>query len=101
MVVPDPGQQLEARVLTLVKHEVQQDGRDPFVLEHVLGLGDRGGYRRSVTEVVQVDTKLLEHRGLVLHHQDRGAEHVRRAIDLQPGRQRRQTHLSLPRRMAS
>ena len=94
MVLADPGQELEPRVLVLVQDQVEQHRRHARVLEHVLGLQDRGGDRRPVTEVLKVDPKLLQHRGLVFHDEDRRPEHVGRAVDLEPGRQRWQTDLA-------
>ena len=96
MVLPDPRQKLEAGVFSLVEDQVEQHRGHPLVLEHITSLLRGGGNRRSVTEVVQVDPKLLEHGGLVLDHEDRGAEYVRRPVHLQAGRERRQAHLALP-----
>ena len=52
MVLPDPCQELKPRVLTFVQDEVEQDGGDPLVLEHVVGFVDGRGNRWPVTEVV-------------------------------------------------
>ena len=95
MVAADPGQELETGVLSLVEDEVEEDGRDPLVLENVAGLVGRGGYRRPVTEILEVDAQLLQHRRLVLDHEHRRAEDVGGAVDLQARRQRGQPHLTL------
>ena len=95
MVLADPRQQLESRVLTLVQDQVEQHSRDARVLEHVLRFQHRRGYRRPIAKVLQVDPKLLQHRRLVLHHEHGRPEHVGRAVDLQPGRQRWQSHFTL------
>ena len=94
MVLTDPGQQLEPRVLVLVQHEIEEHSRDPLMLEDVARFRHIRGYRRSVTEIVQVDPELLQHRGLVLHHEDGGAENIDRTVDLEPRRQRRQPDLA-------
>ena len=52
MVLADPGQELKARVLALVQDEVEQHRGHALVLEQLLGLGDGGGNRRPVTEIV-------------------------------------------------
>ncbi len=97
MVLADPGQQLETRVLLLVQDQVQQHRGDALVLEQVARLGSRGGNRWTVTEVVQVDPQLLQHRGLVLDHEHGGAEDVGRTVDLETRRERRQADLALGR----
>ena len=94
MVLADPRQQLESRVLPLVEHEVQQHRGDALVLEQVACFGSRGGNRWPVTEIVEVDAQLLQHRRLVLDHQDRRAENVGGTVDLEAGRERRQADLA-------
>ncbi len=44
---------------------------------------------------MQVDPKLLQHRGLVLDHEDGGAEDVGRTVDLEARREWGQADLAL------
>jgi hypothetical protein len=97
MVVADPRQQLEPRILTLVEDQVEQHGSHPLVFEERHRLRRRGRPRGPVAEVVQVDSQLLLHRRLVLDDQHGRAEHVGRPVDLKAGRQRRKPHLAISR----
>jgi hypothetical protein len=44
---------------------------------------------------VEIDSKLLQHGGLVLDHQDRRTEDVGGPVDLESGRQRRKPDLAV------
>ncbi len=90
----NPGQEVEAGVLALVEHEVQEHAGDPFPLEEDHGLGRGGGRERLVAEVVEVDPQLVLHRALVLDDQHHRAQHLGRAVDLQAWRQGREPDLA-------
>src|SRR4029077_4192145 len=94
MMLPYPGQQLEARVFVLIEHEVEQDGGDTLAPQHLARPRHAGGYRWSVTEVVEIDAELLQHRRLVLDDQHRRAQHVGRSVDFEARRERREAYLA-------
>jgi len=93
MVSANPGQQVEARFLALVEHEIEQDARDPFPLKQIHGVRRRRRHQGVVAKVVKVNAKLLLHRGFVLHHEHDRPQHLCRPVDLEARRERRQAHL--------